>query len=300
MTITSTQFLLLLEPGLRKIWHESWPPRPLQFSEILNVGQFTKAKETDAKMAGFGPLVQQDEGETLTYLDPIQPVTREYNYDVKSGAYRITERMRDNELYGQAEQFERDLMSAVQDDQETAGISLLNGGFATTNNTGFDGLELFSTVHTRMDGGSNQANEPSADSALSLAALHDGVIAFRKWVNDRGRPFISTPRSLIVPPDLMLVARELLGSSGKPGGNLNDINAIQDFGLQMKVVDYLTSTTAWFMLGDTHDLNFLWKFNARSGMETDFETEDIKRKVRQGYGVGFGEWRGTYGSVGTG
>jgi hypothetical protein len=297
MTITSTQFLLLLEPGLRNIWHESWPPREIQFTECLNVGQMTKATETDAKMAGFGPLVLQDEGQQLTYLDPIQPVTKQYNYTVKSGAYRVTERMRINELYGQVEKFERDLMSSVKDDQEVAGFGLLNNAFATTN-TGFDGLQLCSTAHTRMDGGANQANRPSTDAALALSSLHDAVIQFRKWVNDRGRPFISTPRKLVIPPDLMMIARELLGSSGKPGTADNDINALRDFGLDFKVVDYLTSTTAWFLLGDTHDLNFLWKFNPQSGSEVDFETEDIKRKVRQAYATGFGEWRGVYGTSG--
>jgi hypothetical protein len=299
MTITSTQFLLLLEPGLRNIWHESWPPRPLEFPDIFNVGNFTKATETDAKMAGFGPLVEQGEGEQLTYLDPIQPVTKTYNYTVKSGAYRITERVRINELYGQVSKWEKDLMSAVQYDQEDTAFGLLYNGFGTTN-TGFDGLALFSTAHTRMDGGANQGNRPSAEGALALATLHDAVIQFRKWVNDRGRPFISIPRTLVIPPDLMFVARELLGSEKKPGTADNDINAIRDMNLSYKVVDYLTSTTAWFLLGDNHDLNYLWKFRPQSGNETDFETEDIKRKVRQAKGIGFGEWRGTYASQGTG
>jgi hypothetical protein len=92
----------------------------------------------------------------------------------------------------------------------------------------------------------------------------------------------------------------LLGSEKKPGTADNDINAIRDMNLSYKVVDYLTSTTAWFLLGDNHDLNYLWKFRPQSGNETDFETEDIKRKVRQAKGIGFGEWRGTYASQGTG
>lgn len=297
MTLTSTQFLLLLEPGLRNIWHESWPPRPLQYADILNVGTMAKATETDAKMGGFGPLTEQREGEGLSYLDPLQPITKEYTYKVKAGAYRITERLRINELYGQVEKFERDLMSSVQDDQETAGFGLLNNAFGTTN-TGFDSLQLCTTAHTRLDGGTNQANRPSTDAALSLSSLHDAVIQFRKWRNDRGRPFVATPRLLVVPPDLMMVARELLGSTGKPGTADNDINALRDFGLDFKVCDYLTSTTAWFLIGDNHDLNFLWKFRPQSGMEPDFDTEDIKRKVRQAYATGFGEWRGVYGTSG--
>lgn len=298
MTITSTQFLLLLEPGLRNIWHESWPPRELQYTDILNIQSMQKAVETDAKLAGFGPLTQQDEGEQIIYQDPTAAVEKHYEYIVKASGYKVTDRMRRDELYGQVERWERDLMSAVRDDQEVAGFGLLNNGFTTTN-TGFDGLGLFSTGHTRLDGGTNQLNRPSVDVALSLSALHDAVIQYRKWRNDRGRPFQSSPKLLVVPADLMMVADELLSSAQKPGTANNDINAITRFGLQYKVVDYLTSTTAWFLLGDNHDLNFLWRFQPESGSEIDFDTDIIKRKVRQGYATGFGEWRGTYGTTGT-
>lgn len=298
MTITSTQFLLLLEPGLRNIWHESWPPRELQYTDILNIQSMQKAVETDAKLAGFGPLTQQDEGEQIIYQDPTAAVSVDYEYIVKASGYKVTDRMRRDELYGQVERWERDLMSAVRDDQEVAGFGLLNNGFTTTN-VGFDGLGLFSTGHTRLDGGTNQLNRPSADIALSLSALHDAIIQYRKWRNDRGRPFQSSPKLLVIPADLMMVADELLNSAQKPGTANNDINAVTRFGLQYKVVDYLTSTTAWFLLGDNHDLNFLWRFQPESGSEIDFDTDIIKRKVRQGYATGFGEWRGTYGTTGT-
>jgi hypothetical protein len=294
MTVTATQFLLFMEPGVRNIWHESWPPRELQHPDVFNIGSMQKATETDAKLAGFGPLSQQDEGERIIYQDPLTPVTKSYTYVVKASGYKITDRMVRDELYGQAERFERDLMSAVRDDQEQAAFGLLNNGFTTTN-TGFDGLALFSTAHTRLDGGTNQANRPSTDAALSLSGLHDAVIQFRKWRNDRGRPFQAVPKMLVIPPDLMMIADELLSSTQKPGSADNDTNAITRFGLQFKVVDYLTSTTAWFLLGDNHDMNFLWRFQPESGSEVEFDTDIIKRKVRQGYALGFGEWRGTYG-----
>jgi hypothetical protein len=298
MTITATQFAVFMEPGLRNIWHESWPPRELQHPDVFNIGQMTKRTETDAKQAGFGPMTQQDEGEQIIYQDPTSAQQKEYTYVVKASGYKITDWMIRDELYGQAERFERDLMSSVRDDQEVAAFGLLNNAFGTTN-TGFDGLQLCSTAHTRLDGGSNQTNRPSTDVALSLSALHDAIIQFRKWRNDRGRPFIATPRMLCVPPDLMMVAAELLTTTrGKPDTADNTRNVITDYGLTYKVCDYLTSTTAWFILGDNHDLNFLWRFQPESGSDTEFDTDIVKRKVRQGYALGFGEWRGVYGTSG--
>lgn len=299
MTITATQFLLFMEPGLRNIWHESWPPRELQYVDVLNIGSMTKATETDAKLGGFGPLSEQLEGEAVIYQDPLTPITTNYTYIVKASGYRVTDRMIRDELYGQTERFERDLMAAVRDDQEQTAWGLFNNA-TTTTNVGFDGLALLSTAHTRLDGGANQSNRHATDVALSLSGLHDMVIGFRNWRNERGRPFQALPRLLIVPPDLMMIADELLNTTGKPGTNLNDLNAITRFGLQFKVVDYLTSTTAWFVVGDNHDLNWLWRFQPESGSEVEFDTNTMKRKVRQGYALGFGEWRGVYGSAGTG
>ena len=73
---------------------------------------------------------------------------------------------------------------------------------------------------------------------------------------------------------------------------------IQDWNLETVEWNYLTSTTAWFLQADRHDLNWFWAFRPETGMEEDFKTEDILRKVRQGYAYGFGEWRGIYGTDG--
>ena len=179
--ITMTQYLLYAEPGLRNIWHESWPPRPQQHPDVFNIQSMSKMTETDAKQAGFGPMTQQDEGEQIIYQDPTTTLHKDYTYIVKATGYKVTDKFVRDELYAQNERFERDLMSTVSDDQEVAAFGLLNNAFTTTN-TGFDGLQLCTTAHTRLDGGTNQANRPSTDVALSLSALHDAVIQFRKYL----------------------------------------------------------------------------------------------------------------------
>lgn len=297
MTITAQQFAVFLEPGLRNIWHESWPPRPQVYPRIFNIGSMSKLTETDAKMAGFGNLQVQNEGASVIYDDPLTPVTKNYTKTTKALGYRVTDDMVRGELYGQAERLERDLMAAAEADVEQAGADIFNNGFGTTN-TGFDGLQLFSTAHTRLDGGAVQRNRPSTDVDLSLSALQDAVIDFRNWRNDRGRPFMASPRLLVIHPDNMIVADEILSSTGKPGTANNDINAIRRFGLDFVVWDYLTDSDAWFLIGDEHDLNFMWWFRPETGMEVEFDTNNIKRKLRQSYALGFGEFRGTWGTSG--
>jgi hypothetical protein len=64
------------------------------------------------------------------------------------------------------------------------------------------------------------------------------------------------------------------------------------------VSHYKTDTDAWVVIGDQHDLNFIWDERPRTGMDEDFDQEVIKHKVVQGFAVGFGEWRGTWGTSG--
>ena len=298
MASTAAQFADFLEPKLSNIWHDAYEAYESKYAQVFNVRDMNKNTITDAKLAGFGPLQDQTDGAEVTFDNPIAPVTKSYTYSVRALAYRVHERLWRNDLYGEVERFERDLQDAARDDVETAAWSVFNNGFGTTN-TGFDGLALFSTAHTRLDGGATQQNNPSTDEALSVTAIHNGLITIRKWVNDRGRPRSHTAQTLVIPPDLMITAYEILDSQLHPENANNTKNVIVNrFGLSPLVVEYLTSTTAWFLICDKHDLNFFWRFRPESGMRTKWETESVDRKVRQAYTYGFGEWRGTYGTDG--
>lgn len=298
MAATAAEFAAFLEPKLSNIWHDAYPAYESKYAQIFNIRDMKKNTITDAKLAGFGSLQDQPDGDDITFDNPIAPVEKSYTYAVRGLAYRVHERLWRNDLYGEVERFESDLMDAARDDVETAAFSVLNNAFGTTN-TGFDGLALISTAHTRLDGGATQRNAPSTDEALSVSALHNGLITIRKWKNDRGRPRQHKAKRLILPPDLMITGYEIMDSALHPETANNTKNVINRFGLDTPLVaEYLTSTTAWFLLCDKHDMNFFWRFRPESGMRTKWETESIDRKVRQGYTYGFGDWLGIYGTDG--
>lgn len=299
MAATAAEFADFLEPKLSNIWHDAYDKFDLKYPKVFNTRDMPKNTMTDAELGGFGSLQTQNDGSEVTFDNPLSPRTKSYTYSVKALAYKVHERLWRNDLYGEVERFEKDLMDAANDDMESAAAAILNNAFTTTN-TGFDGLALCSTAHTRLDGGANQANNPSTDEALSVGAVHNALITIRKWKNHRGRPRAHKPRALIVPADLMITAYEIMDSVQHPENANNTKNVILNrFGLEDPIVwEYLTSTTAWFMLCQNHDLNFFKKFGPETGMETEWKTESINRKVRQGYVVGFGKWEGIYGTDG--
>lgn len=299
MTVTRAQFQILLEPKLRNIWNDSWPPRPLEYTQFVNVSSSRKAQETDYKMTGLGSMQDKTEGGLVTYGDPIGGSTKVYTHTGNGLGYRVTAEMIRHELYGQISKLERSLMRSAADRQETDAANILNNGFNTANAGFVSGEALFATSHARLDGGTAQSNRPSTDISIGVTALQNAVIQFHLWKDDRGRPFLSVPKKLIIHPNDLMTVRELLGSEFKPGTSNNEINALREDGLSYMVSHYVTDTNAWFLLGDNHDLNFIWDLRPELEMEEDFDTKDIKRTLVQWYSTGFGEWRGCYGSSGT-
>ena len=303
MTLTRAQALVLLEPKLSNIWHEAFPSQPLEYTAFTNQRTSRKATITDFKLSDFGALRLKGEGENIIYDDPLFGQTIAYTPVRFALGYKVTQEMIDHELYGQVEKFERALIASAIDLQETTAALLLNNGFGTTDAdgfeaTGFDGLALFSTAHTRLDGLGTIRNRPAADVDLSWTGLANALIDFDNLVNDRGRPQKVMASKLWCSPEDRFTAREILESEYKPGTANNEINALSKEGLSYVVLHYVDDSDAWGLLGDQHDLNFVWDQKPRGGMEEDFDAEVIKRKIVEGFAVGHGEWRGTWATSG--
>ena len=303
MTITRAQAQVLLEPKLSAIQNDSLQRRPLEWGAYLNVRSTKKATVTDFNMTMFGGFVLKPEGQNLTYDDWIPGNQKTYQPVRKALGYKITDEMIAHELYGQVDRLERGLMDSALDDQETTAALIFNNGFGTTNAdgftaAGFDGLALFSTAHTRLDGGATQRNRPSTDVDLSVTGLQSCLIDIDKWLNHRGRPIMLRAQKLFVNPEDKFTAKELLQSEYKPGTANNEINALNGEGLTFTVLHYLTDTDSWFVQCNEHDCNWIWETQPRGGMEEDFDNEVIKRKLVQGYVAGHGEWYGIWGSTG--
>lgn len=295
--MTTGQFLVLCEGSLiSKVHHDEGSPRELQYSKVFKVGTLDELYLEEAKMAGFGPLQLISEGGPVTYDEAIAPIKKRWDYDTYGLGYQITEKLQQNDRFGEISKLERDLDRSVDDSIETFAFGLLNNltGTSAGYMTGFDGLALASAAHTRLDGGATQSN--FANTALSYTALQDAVVAMRKIKNDRGRPFRYDPKKLWISIDLMHTAEEILGEGArlKPGTANNDINTLGRFGLTWEALDYVTSTTFAVLTAPNHDLRFVWRNKPAKSMEKDFETDNIKRKVKMDVLRGFGEWRGVH------
>jgi hypothetical protein len=294
MAMTMTEFLTLADADLTKIWHEDEERYPEQYSRLINVETLNELYKREAKMAGFGPMREIAEDADVVYENALAPVAIRFDLLKRGLGYKISEKLWKFDRYSEVKKFEADLRRADMDDSETFFMALFNSATATTIATGFDGLALASTAHTRLDGGATIANRPTTLTALSLTSLQDAIVAMRNHVDERGRPVRNDPKKLLIPTDLIMVAEEILGSAMRPDTANNATNAVRRFGLEIVESPYITSATYAALLGSKTDLKAIWNQRPAQKSEIVFDSDTIKRKTTKWLGRGFGHFIGYY------
>lgn len=289
----------VLAPGLRKVFFQWLKERATEYSAIFNMNSSKRAYEEDLMIAGLGTMPQKSEGSPIIYQDPVQGTKKRYTHLTYGLGFRVTNEMYEDDLYGPMNRMSKELAKAGRNVREVVSANVLNNAFDIAF-TGFNaGESLCSTSHALLGGGTF-GNRPSVDADVGLASLEAAIINFDQLVDERNMPVLIQPKWLIINPGDRMIAEELLNSEYRPYTATNEINAVRKFGISYMVSHYLTDADSWFLLADKgdHDLNFFERQAVRFQNGDDFDTGDAKFKAFQRFSVGYGDWRGVYGSTG--
>ena len=303
-THVSTNFGKLLEPGLRKIFFETYDEIPEQYSKIYNVHTSNSATETDHGMGAFGDWeVRTDEVSNVSYAKIQDGKDVVYRHKAFTKGFMIGRELYDDEKYGQMKKMAKALARAGRAKVERDAISVLLKGFSESGFKGRDQKPLFHNAHTLIDGNSKTCSNMMTEE-LSEASLKKAIQMMASQLDEAGNLIQMKATKLIVPPALEDTALRLLHSSQLPGTELNDTNEYLKNRLQVVVMDYLGATaggsdTAWFLQdGTRHELNFFWRVKPEFKNEEDFDTFVAKYRGYMRYSYGFSDWRGMVGSKG--
>jgi hypothetical protein len=128
------------------------------------------------------------------------------------------------------------------------------------------------------------------------------LIQIADMKDDRGLRIAAQGQMLVIPTAYSFVAERLLESQLRTGTADNDINAIRSGGYLPKgyhVMRRLTDSDSFFVATDVPDgLKHFQRSALKKGMEGDFETGNVRYKVRERYSFGFTDWRGIFGTEG--
>lgn len=298
MTMNRGGLSYLMAPGFRKIVFETYKERPIEGSKITNNNSSKKAYEEDFPIAGFGTLQAKPEGGSIIYQDGVQGSKKRYTWTTYGLAYRITQEMYDDDLYGiMGGRFAKALGRSARNNEEIIHHLPFNNAFSTSY-IGFEaGVSLCSTSHTTLRG-ATLANRPASDTDFGLIPLQAGIEHFASLTDEAGIPALFIPRRLIYSPGDHWLVSSVLKSQMLPGGNLNDINQVAHEGISPHMSHYMTDADAWYLQCDQHDVNYFDRRPFTFANFDDFDTGDAKFKGTRRNGSGFGDWRGIYGSSG--
>ncbi len=297
MAANRASFADLLTPGFRQIFND-------RFSEIPPVGQkifhqltSTKDTEKDSAVVGFGLAVQTAEGAPIDYEDMIQGYDTTYTHVKYSKGFKITKEMFDDDLYGIMNKKPAALGKAMARTAENEAAKVFINSFSTSY-LGADAKPLCSTTHARADAGTAQSNAHTSGIALTETNLETAILAMRAQLDDKGQKISVYPDTLLVPPALRKTAHLIIDSPMRSGTADNDVNIYKS---ELKIIDwdYLTSTTAWWLIDSSeHQLNWFWRQRPEFKSDELFDTEYAVYKSTMRFSKGWSDWRGVYGSKG--
>jgi len=289
----------LLEPGLRKIFFDTWKELPAQYQKVFNVLNSQKHTEHDLSLTGFGPWEPRtSEHSAVPYDDPMDGFEVNYTHTEFLKGFKVTRAMVDDEQYNQINKLPANLARSGRAKVEIDAADVLNKGF---EKIGYDGEPLFSTDHPlkrAASKGSNLievSNVSSPEDLLNEDTVNQAILLARKTTDDAGLKIVVMPKYIVVPPELEAQATRVIQSAQRPGTDFNDVNTVRGK-LQIVVMDYLDNPNAFFLLDpNIHQLNFFWRRKPEFGSTTDFDTLEAKYRGYMRYSVGYSNWRGVIG-----
>lgn len=197
-------------------------------------------------------FVQVSEGEDYTFVSTKQGASKTLSILKYGLGVSISEEAIADGKFDELADLIKKLARSAMESREIAFVNLFNNGFSTETTP--DGVSAFNAAHTMPSGGT-YSNVLSVASDLSESSLQTARYLFSTaFVGDTGIKYKMRPRKLLVHPANEAYAEELVGSSGKPDTDLNNLNSLLRHRIEVISSPHLTDEDAWYLLADNSDV----------------------------------------------
>lgn len=300
--INTGQIAQLLRPGLKAVFGQ-YPMYPEQWTEIFKTYQSDKYQEIEVEMKYLGAADIKPEGQPIATDSMGQRIVTNYIHKTVGLSFTMTqESISDNLYQNQFPQQAMSLRDSLRVTKNILGANVLNNAFNPAYPIG-DGQPLCSAAHP-IDGGTYSnafvGNAPFVD--FSEAGVEQAIILIQQFPMQSGILSQTMAKKLILPRELQFSASRLLNSAFRVDVANNDINALyhNDYIPEgYKINQYLTSTTAWFVITDSTDgLKHFQREAVSTDTYVDYSTNNVMCKAMERYSFGASNARGIFGSPG--
>lgn len=274
----------------------------LQLKKYYNFRTTEDYIEKDSSLSGLSEAEFTDENAEISEDVPIQGYDQTYTqeavdvivpFSYRAWKFGIKKRKLAN--------ISKEINAALNRKKERLAAERLTNGFNTTYShvgkggttktltiTGGDGVEPWSTAHTREDGGTNMNNVVYDGSTYSLPFDYAGLKAAHRtaalFVDPRGNPMPANLDTLVCKKgsSVAFKAKEIKAAIAKgkiPESNDNDGSAVGDF--KIIELDYLTQDAYWFMFDSSAALSDEYGFQFIESEANNLDPVNIVYKTRE-------------------
>lgn len=299
--ISLGNFARSLEPGVKRWFGDSYDRFPAEYQELVDIESSNKYAETTVSAHGMGLASVKSEADAVRYDDMAQGPSKQFIHKKYALGYRITdEAVKDNLYMERAKARSEALAVSMKETKETVVSNVLNRAF-NSSYTGYDGVELISTSHVLLKGGT-QSNKLATAADLSEASLEQSLIELAELKDDAGLKMRARAMKLIVPTEEAFTACRILKSDLQNDTANNAINALKVKGMLPEgytVNHYLTDSDAFFLKTNQKGMYLFQREALNMASDTpDFDTENISFKATERYSVDFDDYRCYFGTEG--
>lgn len=291
----------LHRPGIERIVKQYQKDLQTFYPGIIGEEMTTKlAFDRMKAVSDFGDAQPTDENEDIPVMDIQTPFQRDFYTQGISLGYEVSAQAKMTDVYNVVKKPTENLIKSIYDAREQSGANLLNLGFTTPASGGtwtLDNVAQFSASHP-INAGATVSNTSAI--TLGITNLESAVQLAMKSKTYMGKVWTGPRRfKLVVPHEMMMLAKRLQKSTQLPGGNDNDPNVV---GMMLDVVvnPYLTDSNNWFIIpaDDRHN-----PFFRITMMPLQLVSHKLDRRpgdeffgYHEQYGDGSLDFRGTYGA----
>lgn len=304
-----------IAPGVREAFFSTYKQTRPRLELVAEVGTLTDYNQLEVNFAGLGLPELTGEAEAYKEDAMLEGFTTTYSPAKYTKRVPITEELMIFDKVGITDKSKigSEMAKVFTAHIEKAIASAFLNGFNTNFTSYSDGKPLFSTNHTRVDGGSAFSNASSTGIPLTHDNLSNAIQFMTETLDDRGILAPLTPKTLLVPPALEAEALEIVKSSGRSdtAERADNVFGMREYtGGMINVVvwPYLGaasggSDTAWFLLADNKVLKWYYAPDMRPQLGLVDNTDQNKNGQIAFVGkymatFGWGNPRGIWGSKG--
>jgi hypothetical protein len=297
----STDFRSIVEPILNQEFNGVYDQRTDEWKQVFDEKPgIPRSYHEEPVLYGFGAAPELPDGMPVTYQSGGVLFLARYLYKVYGLAFSLTKVLvEDGDHIRLGQTYARHLAQSLIETKETLCANILNRAF-NSSYLGGDGVCLVSSAHPIVGG--TFSNVLSTAANLSQTSLEQMLIQIRGAVDNNGKRIRLTPTKLVVGSSNIFQGEVLLKSALRAGTANNDINPVKSMNMLnggQANLARLTSTTAWWIKTDAPEgLKMLTRRKLEKSMEGDFETDSMRYKATERYGVGWTDPRAVYGTAG--